>query len=68
MLLLLLLLLLLHHDGSLQPTRDGPPPTDEQIVSAITGRVGCALVWSTGRHMWRCGKGAVTSQGHNSGV
>ena len=33
LLLLLLLLLLLYHDGSLQPTRDAPPPMDEQPVS-----------------------------------
>ena len=51
--LLLLLLLLLHHDASLQPTCGGPPPMDEQDVSATTGRVGCALVWSTCRRI--CG-------------
>ena len=43
--LLLLLLLLLHHDGSLQPTRDGPPPMDAQGVSATACLVCCGRVW-----------------------
>ena len=42
--MLLLLLLLLHHDGSLQPTRDGPPPMDVQSVSATSSRVCCGRV------------------------
>ena len=42
--MLLVLLLLLHHDGSLEPTRDGPPPMDAQCVSATSYRVCCGRV------------------------